>query len=198
MAAVNPLSSLIEQLGKLPGVGPKSAQRMAFHLLSRPVSEVELMGQVMVDVRRRIKYCATCFNISFQEKCHLCLDDSRHTSLLCVVAEPKDIFAMEKTGEFDGVYHVLGGLLSPIDGIHPETLRIQELLNRIKTHVPDEILFAINPTIEGDATVLYLSNLLKDKSIKLSRLAFGLPMGADIDYADEVTLQRAFVGRNRL
>ncbi|MGE4169575.1 MAG: recombination mediator RecR [Candidatus Margulisiibacteriota bacterium] len=194
----NPLAGLTEQLAKLPGIGPKSAQRLAFFLISLPKETVSTMARTMVDTRQAIRYCQTCFNISLNPVCHVCSDPKRDEQSLCIVADPKDIFALERTGTHKGLYHVLGGLISPIDGIHPETLRIEELLLRLREAPPKEIILAINSTIEGEATVLYLSALLKPYNLPISQLAYGLPVGGDLDYADEMTLQKAFMGRTRL
>lgn len=194
----NPLSHLVQQLSKFPGVGEKSAQRLAFFLLSLPKEEVGKMAQAMVDTRNNIRYCDICFNISFQPRCYLCSDERRDRSMMCIVASPKDIVAFERSGEYKGVYHVLGGLLSPIDGIHPEMLRIEELVTRLRTGEVTEIILAINATVEGDTTCLYLSNMLSGLNISISKLAYGLPVGADIDYADELTLQKALTGRKQI
>ena len=191
----SPIQSVVEQLTKLPGIGMKSAERLAFHFLSLPKQDVKQLAEVLVVTRETIKYCRECFNISFQEICYICQDSLRDNTKLCIVSDPKDIVAIEKTRAYKGKYHVLGGVISPIDGIHPETLRIKELLDRLNKKNIEEIIFAINPTIEGDATVLYLTQLLTGSQIKLTKLAHGLPMGADIDYADELTLQKALSGR---
>ena len=193
--ANNPLDPLILELAKLPGIGPKSAQRLAFHLLSLPETDVVNMANIMMTVRQSIQYCDTCFNISLSTKCHICSDYSRQHAQLCIVAEPKDIFAIERTQEFKGVYHVLGGVISPLDGAYPDTLRIAELIERLKKSEYSEIILAINPTIEGESTILYLQSLLKSYTVKVSTLAYGLPVGSDMDYADELTLQKAFLGR---
>jgi len=194
----SPLTPLTTQLKKLPGIGPKSAQRLAFFLLSLPKQEVQQMAQEMVQTREKIRFCDQCFNISLTQKCYICTDHRRDPTQICVVAEPRDIFAMEKTHEFKGLYHVLGGLISPIDGMHPETLRIKELTERLQQNVIEELIFAINPSIEGDATVLYLSKLLSNHAQTITKLAHGLPMGADIDYTDELTLQKALQGRTQI
>jgi recombination protein RecR len=192
----NPLEPLIETLSKLPSIGPKSAQRLAFFLLSLPEEEVCTMATTMITTRQSIKYCTTCFNISVSEICYICLDLKRVMTQLCVVAEPKDVFAIERTHEFKGVYHVLGGLISPLDGTYPESLRIQELIERLKKDTYSEIILAINPTIEGESTILYLQSILQPYHVKISTLAYGLPVGSDMDYADELTLQKALVGRH--
>ena len=182
----------------MPGVGEKSAQRLAFFFLSKPQAVVHQFAEVLTKVRDNIRYCEQCYNLCYDTHCHICQDPSRDTSKICVVAEPSDIVAIEKTNEYKGLYMVLGGLLSPIDGIHPETLRIPELIDYCKRETIKEIIFAINPTIEGDATLLYLTKILAPLQIKQTKLAYGLPVGADIDYTDEMTLQRAFSGRTSL
>lgn len=194
----SPLQELIDQLSILPGVGPKSAQRLAFFLLELPQKEVLRFAEVMVRTRQSIKYCRVCYNISFEDLCHICRDEGRDRKRLCIVAEPKDILAIERTREYHGLYHVLGGVISPIEGIHPEALRIRELLDRLKRDPFSEIILAINPTIEGDTTVLYLTDLLKPFNAPLFRLAYGLPVGADMDYADDLTLLKAYTGRTRI
>ncbi len=195
MGVENPLQSLTEQLTKLPGIGPKSAQRLAFFFLSLSMGEVREFAEVLVKTRSSIRYCSRCFNIAISDLCFVCANPARDRHSLCVVSEPKDIFAVERMREFRGVYHVLGGLISPIDGIHPEVLRIAELQARLQSESVSEVILAINPTIEGDTTVLYLTKLLKQYPITVSKLAYGLPVGSDIDYADEMTLQKAFQGR---
>lgn len=192
----NPLDPLIETLSKLPSIGPKSAQRLAFFMVSLPTEEVVNMAKTMTLVRQSIKYCHTCFNIAVSDKCHICNNPKRDSTQLCIVAEPKDIFAIERTHEFKGVYHVLGGLVSPLDGSYPDALRIPELIDRIKKDHYSEIILAINPTIEGESTILYLQTILKPYQVKISTLAYGLPAGADMDYADELTLQKSFTGRH--
>lgn len=194
----NPLEPLVNTLSKLPGIGPKSAQRLAFFLLSLPIENVAMMADTMVSTCRAIKYCHTCFNISLSSVCHICADPKRDTRRLCIVAEPKDIFAIERTHEFKGIYHVLGGLISPLDDIHPDSLRISELISRVKQNPYDELILAINPTIEGESTILYLQSLFKSLQHKISTLAYGLPAGADMDYADELTLQKALMGRRAM
>jgi len=195
---MNPLSPLIEQLSQFPGVGEKSAQRMAFFLLSLPKERVRKMGETIVETRDKIRYCEHCFNISLTPRCFVCDNPMRNTSQLCIVASPKDIFALEKSGEYKGLYHVLGGLLSPIDGIHPEALRIEELMHRCESERFQEVIFAINASIEGEATMLYLNDLLSRYSCSITKLAYGLPVGGEIDYADEITLQRAMAGRRKI
>jgi recombination protein RecR len=198
MGSINPLDGLVQQLCKLPGIGPKSALRLAFFFMTLPKNEVANFSGVLSDIREKIRNCEKCFNISITEQCYICNDITRENDKLCVVAEPRDVFALERTGQFKGLYHVLGGLLSPIDGIHPETLRIPELLKRLRAEPVSEVIFAINPNIEGDATLLYLTKLLSSFDIKKTKLAHGLSVGSDIDYADEMTLHKAFMGRRSL
>ncbi|MDC0036774.1 recombination mediator RecR [bacterium] len=195
---MNPLEPLVNQLKKCPGLGEKSAQRIAFFLISISQGNVDAMAKTMVETRANIRYCDTCFNISFEARCHVCKNPKRDAQTLCIVAEPKDIFAIERTGSYQGIYHVLGGLLSPLDGIQPESLRIKELIQRIGNDTFKEIVFAINPTVEGDSTVMYISSLLEPFHVNCTRLAYGLPMGSDIDYADEVTLSKAISARREL
>jgi recombination protein RecR len=194
----NPLTPLVAQLSKLPGVGPKSAQRLAFFFLSMPPSEVTEFSETLVKTRTSIRYCSRCFNLAFSELCFVCENPARQPHQLCVVAEPKDIFALERTQVYKGLYHVLGGVLSPIDGIHPEVLRIPELIKRLRTEPITELVLAINPTIEGDATVLYLTHILQEFPVSKSKLAYGLPVGSDMDYADEMTLRKSVLGRTPL
>lgn len=195
---MNPLSNLIDNLKKLPGVGDKSAQRIAFYILGMPKKEVDQIATSMKFSKESISYCQTCFNITLESQCYICNDMKRSEDHLCIVAEPKDVFAIEKTGAYMGLYHVLGGVLSPLDGIQPESLRINELVNRLKNKSFKEVFFAINPTVEGDSTVMYLSSILSPLNLKLTKLAFGLPMGSDIDYVDEITLTKAISLRRTL
>ena len=195
MTEAHPLRSLMDQLMKLPGVGEKSAQRLAFSFLSWPKTSVDTFASVLSETRHQIRYCKICFNISYEEMCTICSNPSRDERQLCVVCEPKDLFAIERAQCYKGRYHVLGGLISPIDGIHPEALRIQELVERLRLSAVTELILAINSTIEGEATGLYLANLLAPLSLKITKLAHGLPSGSDIDYADEVTLQKSLLGR---
>lgn len=198
MTAISPIDPLVKQLMKLPGIGEKSGQRLAFFLLSLPQKEVTELAHTIADTRSQIRYCQQCFNIALTETCHICKDTTRNKDILCVTATPQDVFALERTHEFKGYYHVLGGLISPIDGIHPEMLRITELMSKIQNNAVKEVILAINPTIEGEATTLYLTQLLSRYEINLTKLAHGLPMGADIDYCDELTLQKALNGRTKI
>jgi recombination protein RecR len=190
-----PIQDLIEELGRLPGVGPKSAQRLAFHLLQVDIADAERLANAIRAVKQRVRFCARCFNVSEMEECRICRDARRDPSVLCVVEEPRDVLAIEKTNEFRGRYHVLGGAISPIDGIGPEQLHIRELIRRIGDEDVVEVVLATNPNIEGEATASYVSKLLKAIEVNVSRIASGLPVGGDLEYADEVTLGRAFAGR---
>jgi recombination protein RecR len=192
------IQSLIEELGRLPGIGPKSAQRIAFHVIQSERSDIERLVEVLRVVRERVKFCQICGNISEENECLICRDPRRDLSLICVVEESKDVVAIERTREFKGRYHVLGGAISPIDGVGPDQLRIKELLNRLQDADIKEIIIATDPNLEGEATATYLSRLIKPLGIDVSRLASGLPVGGDLEYADEVTLGRAFEGRRRL
>ena len=189
------IQDLIDELGRLPGVGPKSAQRIAFHIIQSDRIDVSRLAEVLKTVKERVKFCATCGNISEEQLCRICRDPKRDNGLICVVEESKDVIAIEKTREFKGRYHVLGGAISPIDGIGPESLRIKELMSRLTQTEITEIIIATDPNLEGEATATYLTRLIKPMGIKVSRLASGLPVGGDLEYADEVTLGRAFEGR---
>lgn len=191
----DPMSALINEFQKMPSIGPKSAQRLAFYILGLSDNEVENFSSAMKTVKEKVKFCSKCHNITVSDPCNICADERRDKTAICVVSEPREMIAIEKTGEFKGSYHILGGLISPLEGINPETLRIKELLHRIQENDIKEIFLALNPTIEGEATVLYLSKLIKPIGIKLTRIAYGLPVGSNIDYADEITLTRAYEGR---
>ncbi len=195
MEYTKPLAQLIEFFQKFPGVGPKSAQRMAFHLLKMPLGEVQRFAQILVDAKQNIHYCSTCFNMSASDPCEICTDTRRDNSVICVVAETKDLIAIEKTREYKGLYHVLQGTLSPLDGIGVEDIRIKELLTRVADENIKEVILALSPSVEGEATSLYLTKLIKPFNIKISRIAFGLPVGSDLEYADEITLAKAIEGR---
>jgi len=190
-----PVQDLIDELGRLPGVGPKSAQRLAFHLLTVDTADARRLARAIVELKERVRFCARCFNVSEHEECRICRDSRRDPTLLCVVEEPRDLMAIEKTGEFRGRYHVLGGAISPIDGRGPDQLRVRELVARLGGEEIAEVVLATNPNIEGEATASYLARLLKSMGIRVSRIASGLPVGGDLEYADEVTLGRAFSGR---
>jgi recombination protein RecR len=189
------VQDLIDELGRLPGVGPKGAQRIAFHLLQSDADDVRRLADVLIEVKEKVKFCRTCFNVSEDDECRICRDPRRDASVLCVVEEYKDVVAIERTREFRGRYHVLGGAISPIDGIGPEQLRIRELLTRLSDDQLTEVILATDPNLEGEATATYLIRQLKPLGLRLTRLASGLPVGGDLEYADEVTLGRAFVGR---
>lgn len=193
-----PVQDLIDELGRLPGIGPKSAQRIAFHLLKLPKEDaLRLAGSIAV-VKERVSFCTTCFNIAEGDRCGICNDSRRETNVVCVVEEPRDIVAVERTGEFKGRYHVLQGAISPIEGIGPDQLRVKELLTRIEPEGIDEVILCTNPNIEGEATAMYLGRLLKPLGMKVTRIASGLPVGGDLEYADELTLGRALEGRREL
>ena len=189
------IQDLIDELGRLPGVGPKSAQRIAFHIIQSDRVDVSRLAEVLKTVKERVKFCTTCGNISEEELCKICRDPRRDSTSICVVEESKDVIAIEKTREFKGKYHVLGGAISPIDGIGPENLRIRELMQRLAETEIAEVIIATDPNLEGEATATYLTRLIKPLGVKVSRLASGLPVGGDLEYADEVTLGRAFEGR---
>ena len=189
------IQDLIDELGRLPGVGPKSAQRIAFHIIQSDRVDVSRLSEILKTVKERVKFCTTCGNISEEELCRICKDPRRDNSSICVVEESKDVLAIEKTREFKGKYHVLGGAISPIDGIGPESLRIKELMSRLAQTQINEVIIATDPNLEGEATATYLTRLIKPLGVKVSRLASGLPVGGDLEYADEITLGRAFEGR---
>lgn len=192
------IASLIEHFQKFPSVGPKSAQRMAFYLLRMPKTEVEKFAQSMIDAKENTKTCEICFNLSATSPCEICTSSQRDKSTICVVAETKDLIAIEKTNEYKGLYHVLQGLISPMDGIGADDIRIKELLNRLADENVREVILALSPSVEGEATSLYLSKLIKPFGVKISRIAFGLPVGADLEYADEITIAKAIEGRREL
>jgi recombination protein RecR len=192
------LQDLITELGRLPGIGPKSAQRLAFHLLTVDRADAERLARAIVAVKEKIRLCARCFNYSEMEECRICRDARRDPTVLCVVEEPRDVQAIERTGEFRGRYHVLGGAISPIDGIGPDQLHTRELFARLSREDVAEVVLATNPNTEGEATASYLARLLKAVNVKVSRIASGLPVGGDLEYADEVTLGRAFTGRRQV
>ena len=192
------IQDLIDELGRLPGIGPKSAQRIAFHIIQSEHVDTSRLVEVLRTVKEKVKFCKECGNLSEEELCRICRDERRDKNVICVVEESKDVIAIEKTREFRGRYHVLGGAISPIDGIGPEQLRIKELLTRLQNADIEEVIIATDPNLEGEATATYLSRMLKPLGIKISRLASGLPVGGDLEYADEVTLGRAFEGRRNI
>lgn len=194
---VGPLANLITEFQKMPGIGPKSAQRLAFYILGSSNAEAEKLSEAIKDAKKSIRYCSSCFNITVTDPCEICLDAGRDKSRICVVADPKDVIAIEKTRDYRGLYHVLGGVISPLDGVGPDNLRVKELLSRLNGKV-EEIILATNPTVEGETTNMYLTKLIKPLGLKLTRIAYGLPMGSDMDFADEVTLCKAFEGRREV
>jgi len=189
------VQDLIDELGRLPGVGPKSAQRIAFYILQADPADVRRLSEVLVEVKARVKFCAVCGNVAEAEQCRICRDPRRDLAVICVVEESKDVVAVERTREFRGRYHVLGGAISPIEGIGPDDLRIRELMTRLADGVVTEVILATDPNLEGEATATYLTRLLRPMGLRVTRLASGLPVGGDLEYADEVTLSRAFEGR---
>ena len=192
------VQDLIDELGRLPGVGPKSAQRIAFHLLAADPTEVRRLSAVLLEVKDKVRFCVTCGNVSEQEECRVCRDPRRDLTVICVVEEPKDVVAIERTREYRGRYHVLGGAISPIEGIGPDDLRVRELLTRLADGTVTELILATDPNLEGEATATYLARMVKPMGLRVTRLASGLPVGGDLEYADEVTLGRAFEGRRLL
>lgn len=193
-----PVQTLIDELGRLPGVGPKSAQRIAFHLLKIPVDDVTRLAEAITDAKARTRFCERCFNVADDALCPICKDEGRDSTLLCVVEESRDIVALEKTGEFRGRYHVLLGAMSPLEGIGPEQLKIRELVTRIEPEGIEEIILCTNPNTEGEVTAMYLARLLKPLGLTVTRIASGLPVGGDLEYADELTLGRALEGRRNV
>ncbi|RJK97647.1 recombination mediator RecR [Vallicoccus soli] len=192
------VQDLIDELGRLPGVGPKSAQRIAFHLLNADPADVRRLAAALEQVKEKVRFCATCFNVAESEQCRICRDPRRDLTVLCVVEEPKDVVAIERTREFRGRYHVLGGAISPIEGVGPDDLRIRELMARLADGTVTELILATDPNLEGEATATYLARLTRPMGLRVTRLASGLPVGGDLEYADEVTLGRAFEGRRLL
>ncbi len=192
------VQDLIDELGRLPGVGPKSAQRIAFHLLAADPTDVRRLVDALTEVKARVRFCEICGNVAQEPQCRVCRDPRRSDEVICVVEEPKDVVAIERTREFRGKYHVLGGAINPIAGIGPDDLRIKDLLSRLASGVVTEVILATDPNVEGEATATYLARMLVPMGITVSRLASGLPVGGDLEYADEVTLGRAFEGRRRI
>jgi recombination protein RecR len=192
------VQDLIDELGRLPGIGPKGAQRIAFYLLAADPADVRRLVSALVEVKEKVRFCRTCGNVSEAEECRICLDLRRDPTVLCVVEEPKDVVAIERTREFRGRYHVLGGAISPIEGIGPDDLRVRELMTRLADGTITELILATDPNLEGEATATYLARLIKPMDLRVTRLASGLPVGGDLEYADEVTLGRAFEGRRLL
>jgi recombination protein RecR len=192
------VQDLIDELGRLPNVGPKSAQRIAFHLLAADPTDVKRLAQVLLEVKEKVRFCTICGNVAEDDECRICRDPRRDPSVICVVEEPKDVVAIEKTREFRGRYHVLGGAISPIEGVGPDDLRVRELMTRLADGTVSELILATDPNLEGEATATYLARLVKPMGLRVTRLASGLPVGGDLEYADEVTLGRAFEGRRQL
>ena len=193
-----PISRLIEELSKLPGVGKKTAQRLAFHVINMNTNDVEALSKAIIEAKREIRYCSVCCNITDTDPCSMCSNKNRDASIICVVEDPRDVAAMERTREFKGQYHVLNGVISPMDGIGPDMIKIKELIQRLGTQEVREIIMATNPTIEGEATAMYIARLLKPIGIKVTRIAHGLPVGGDLEYADEVTISKALEGRREI
>ncbi len=194
----DPVARLIDALQKLPGIGPKTAQRLTFFLLKRSADEVQTLADAITQLKSRIVHCSVCFNVTEADPCRICKDPARDARLLCVVEEPNDLLAMERTGQFRGRYHVLLGALSPLDGIGPEDLKVRELLARLDADPAEEVILATNPNVEGEATAIYLAKLLKPVVLRVTRIARGLPVGGDLEYADEVTLTKAIEGRTEM
>ena len=193
-----PITRLIEEFSKLPGVGRKTAQRLAFHIINMNTNDVEALSKAIIEAKREIKYCSVCCNITDTDPCSMCYNKNRDSSVICVVEDPRDVAAMERTREFKGQYHVLNGVISPMDGIGPDMIKIKELIQRLGTQDVREIIMATNPTIEGEATAMYIARLLKPMGIKVTRIAHGLPVGGDLEYADEVTISKALEGRREI
>jgi len=193
-----PVQTLIDELGRLPGVGPKSAQRIAFHLLKLPEADAERLAAAIRDSKARVRFCDRCFNVAESTLCPICADDRRDPSMLCVVEESRDIVALERTGEFNGRYHVLMGCMNPLEGIGPDQLKMRELVHRLEPEGVREVIICTNPNTEGEVTALYLSKILTPLGVTVTRLASGLPVGGDLEYADELTLGRAFEGRRQV
>lgn len=193
-----PITRLIEEFSKLPGVGRKTAQRLAFHVINMNTNDVEALSKAIVEAKRDIRYCSVCCNIADTNPCSMCSNKNRDDSVICVVEDPRDVAAMERTREFKGKYHVLNGVISPMDGIGPDMLKVKELIQRLGTQDVTEIIMATNPTIEGEATAMYIARLIKPMGIKVTRIAHGLPVGGDLEYADEVTISKALEGRREI
>lgn len=193
-----PVTRLIEAFSQLPGIGPKTASRLTFYLLRRPAEQAEALADAIRDLKRKTVFCSVCFNITDQSPCAICRDETRDRSIICVVEEPLDVLAIDRTGEYRGLYHVLHGAISPVEGIGPDELRIQELVARLKNQPVQEVLLATNPNLEGEATAMYLARLLQPLGVRITRLARGLPVGGDLEYADVITLSRALQGRREM
>ena len=198
MSRPDPLAKLIEQLQRLPGIGAKSAQRLAYHILKTPRADVDRLAEAMREVKERVTYCSTCGNITDVDPCYFCTSPARDHRVICVVEEPENVNGVEKTRQFSGLYHVLMGALSPLHGVGPDDLRIKDLLSRVAAGGVEEVILATNPNVEGEATAIYLAKLLKPLGIKVTRIAMGVPVGSDLEYADDVTMQRAMEGRREV
>jgi recombination protein RecR len=196
--APEPVARLIEEFSRLPGIGPKTASRLTFFLLRSPTEQAESLAEALRQLRERIIFCSTCFNITEESPCPICRDEGRDRSLICVVEEPLDVLAIERTREYRGLYHVLHGAISPVDGIGPEDLKIRELINRLRAEPVEEVILATNPSLEGEATAMYLHRQLMPLGVRVTHLARGLPVGGDLEYADEITLARALEGRREM
>jgi recombination protein RecR len=195
---ISAVENLIDEFRKLPGIGPKSAKRIVYFLLKKSGEDIENFSRALTDLKDKVKFCSECFNISEDDRCPICSDLSRNTKIICIVEKISDVAVIEETGQFAGIYHVLGGLLSPIENIGPEEIRIPKLIERIKKFGIKEVVLALNPTVEGDSTATYMNKVLKQFDLKITKLASGLPVGGDIEYADQVTLGRALMGRTEL
>lgn len=193
-----PISRLIEEFSKLPGIGRKTAQRLAFHVINMNTNDVEALSKAIIEAKREIKYCSICCNITDTDPCSMCSNKNRDSSVICVVEDPRDVAAMERTREFKGQYHVLNGVISPMDGIGPDMIKVKELIIRLGSQDVRELIMATNPTIEGEATAMYIARLVKPMGIKVTRIAHGLPVGGDLEYADEVTITKALEGRREI
>ncbi len=198
MNYTTPINRLIDEFSKLPGIGKKTAQRLAFHVINMNANDVESLSKAIIDAKKDIVYCGICCNISDSNPCSMCSNKNRDSSLICVVEDPRDVLAMERSREFKGQYHVLHGVISPMDGIGPDMIKIKELIKRLSNQDVKEIIMATNPTIEGEATAMYIARLLKPMGIKVTRIAHGLPVGGDLEYADEVTISKALEGRREI
>jgi recombination protein RecR len=193
-----PIARVVDEFSRLPGIGPKTAQRLTYHLLRAPSDQAQALAEAIMDLKHKVTLCASCFNITEASPCELCSDPKRATGHLCVVEEPLDVLAIERTGQYAGRYHVLHGALSPMEGIGPEELKMRELLQRLEVETVDEVIVATNPNLEGDATAMYITRLLQPLGVTVTRLARGLPTGGDVEYADEITLSNALAGRSRM
>lgn len=196
--SVAPLENLAEQFERLPGIGKKTARRLAYYVITRKDSMAEKFADALLDAKKRIRYCSVCQNLTDGEVCSICASDSRDKSIICVVEDAQDVIAFERTREYNGLYHVLHGVISPIDGIGPDQIKLRELITRISSGSVKELIIATNPTVDGDATARYISRIAKDYGVKITRLAYGVPVGSDLEYADEVTLTHALAGRNEI